>query len=66
MSDIIGAIAHHCAVGILLVDDSAAIRRGLRREFEGAGWVVMAKLRVVARLSKRPNNFTRSSYYWTL
>jgi len=25
---------------ILLVDDSAAIRRGLRREFERAGWVV--------------------------
>jgi DNA-binding NarL/FixJ family response regulator len=25
---------------ILLVDDSPAIRRGLRREFERAGWVV--------------------------
>jgi CheY-like chemotaxis protein len=25
---------------ILLVDDSAAIRRGLRREFERAGWLV--------------------------
>lgn len=25
---------------ILLVDDSAAIRSGLRREFERAGWVV--------------------------
>lgn len=25
---------------ILLVDDSPAMRQGLRREFEGAGWVV--------------------------
>jgi two-component system, NarL family, vancomycin resistance associated response regulator VraR len=44
MRDITGAIAHQRAPGIanciLLVDDSAAIRRGLRREFEGAGWIV--------------------------
>jgi DNA-binding NarL/FixJ family response regulator len=44
MSDITLTNARHHALGlgncILLVDDSAAIRRGLRREFERAGWVV--------------------------
>ncbi len=25
---------------VLIVDDSAIVRRGLRREFEGAGWIV--------------------------
>jgi DNA-binding NarL/FixJ family response regulator len=44
MSDITMTIARRHALGldncILLADDSAAIRRGLRREFERAGWVV--------------------------
>jgi DNA-binding NarL/FixJ family response regulator len=44
MSDLPATVARHSAMKILnhvlIADDSAAIRRGLRREFEQAGWVV--------------------------
>ena len=49
---------------VLLVDDSVAIRRSVRKLFEEAGWKSVAKLQMDMRQLRKQSTLSLKLSYW--